>query len=63
MGFGHRNCAVVGCLNSGKKSDKWLLSKCSFHDCDRTSKKCDCKQPFKLFPFPSKLKNNEARLR
>ena len=23
MGFGHRNCVVVGCPNSGKRLNKW----------------------------------------
>lgn len=62
MGFGHRNCVVVGCPNSGKRLDKWASSKCELHDCNKGTDPCDCAPPFKLFAFPTELKNNEGRM-
>lgn len=63
MGVGHRNCVVVGCLNNGKKMNKWLGSDCEIHHCKRATEGCDCKPPFRLFPFPTEKKNLEARKR
>ena len=31
MGFGHRNCVVVGCPNSGKRLNKWAKQTCTLH--------------------------------
>ncbi|XP_020912997.1 uncharacterized protein LOC110250723 [Exaiptasia diaphana] len=63
MGFGHRNCVVVGCNNSGKSLHKWASQQCEIHSCLRGTSPCDCPPPFKLFPFPTELKHNEARKR
>ena len=62
MGFGHRNCVVSGCANSGKKLNKWAKSQCELHKCARRSEECNCEPPFQLFPFPTALKSNERRV-
>ena len=33
MGFGHRNCVVVSCPNSGKRLNKWAKQTCTLHAC------------------------------
>lgn len=63
MGFGHWNCAVVGCNNSGKKLDEWSSAMCDLHNCKRNSDICYCEPSFRLYPFPSKTKRNESWLR
>ena len=62
VGFGHRSYAVVGCPKSGKTLNKWSSSMCKGHECIREKDGCDCEPPFKLFPFPTERKNNEARI-
>ena len=57
MGFGHRNCVVMRCPNSGQRLGKWAAATCELHGCN-----CDCQPPFKLFPFPTEKKNPERRL-
>ena len=59
MGFGHRNCVVVGCPNSGK----WAKQTCTVHACLNGTHTCDCEPPFKLFPFPTEKKDSEGRRR
>ena len=61
MGYGHRNCVVVGCFNSGEKLSKWSKSMCDIHGCIHEETTCDCDPPFKLFPFPTEKKDNEGR--
>ena len=63
MGFGHRNCAVFGCHNSGKRLDKWSREICEVHNSFRGKTPCVCEPPFKLFPFPTIKKNSDARKR
>ena len=63
MGFGHRNCVVLGCPNSGQRLRKWAATTCELHGCNNGSSMCDCQPPFKLFPFPTEKKNPERRLR
>lgn len=63
MGFGHRNCSVFGCHNSGKKLHKWGSQQCEIHGELHGTTLCDCAPPFKLLPFPTERKNNEARKR
>ena len=63
MGFGHRNCVVVGCPNSGKRLNKWAKQTCTFHACLNETHTCDCEPPFKLFPFPTEKKDSEGRRR
>ncbi|KAJ0066493.1 hypothetical protein NL108_013654 [Boleophthalmus pectinirostris] len=60
LGFGHCNCVVVGCPNSGKRLEKFV---CELHKCKRESDVCDCKPLFKLFPFPTELNNSTRRRR
>ena len=54
------NCAVVGCSNSQYQLRKWKKELCSEHNV--THDKCPCERPFKLFCFPSILRNNEPRM-
>ena len=64
MGFGHRNCAVFGCHNSGKRLDKGSRERCEVHNLlIRGKRPCVCEPPFKLFAFPTIKKNSEARKR
>ena len=62
MGFGHRNCVVLGCPNSGQRLGKLAATTCELHGCNNGSSMCDCQPPFKLFPFPTEKKNPECRL-
>ena len=34
MGFGHRNCVVIGCPNSGQRLGKWAATTCELHGCN-----------------------------
>ena len=63
MGFGHQNCVVVGCPNSGKRLNKWAKQTCTVHACLNGTHTCDCEPPFKLFPFPTEKKDSERRRR
>ena len=62
MGFGHRNCVIIGCPNSGQRLGKWAAPTCELLGCNNGSSMCDCQPPFKLFPFPTEKKNPERRL-
>ena len=54
------NCAAVGCKNSNYRLKAWKETLCEIHaGCQHKS--CSCEQPFRLFKFPSKLRNNERR--
>ena len=59
MGFGHRNCVVVGCPNSGKRLNKWAKQTCTVHACLKWTHTCDCEPPFKLFTFPPHKRDQE----
>ena len=61
MGFGHRNCVVVGCPNSWKRLNKWAKQTCTLHACLNGTHTCDCEPPFKLFPFPTEKKDSEGK--
>ena len=63
MGFGHRNCVVVGCPKSGKRLNKWAKQTCAVRTCLSGTHTCDCEPPFKLFPFPTEKKDGEGRKR
>ena len=55
-----RICAVFGCSSSTYQLKKWRSGLCQLHvDCYRG--KCGCPEPFKLFPFPTKKGDAEAR--
>ena len=34
VGFGHRNCVVIGCPNSGQRVGKWAATTCELHGCN-----------------------------
>ena len=53
------NCAVIGCSNSTYKLNKWKAESCEKHGVKK--KDCDCAAPFKLFCFPSILRNSKQR--
>ena len=57
-----KNCAVIGCSNSTVKIYKWRTEPCTVHE-GKTRKECGCwlEPPYKLFCFPSELKNAKAR--
>ena len=63
MGFGHRNCVVVGCPKSEKRLNKWAKQTCTVHACLKRTHTCDCEPPFNLFPFPTEKKDSEGRRR
>ena len=50
---------VIGCSNSTYKLNKWKAESCEKHGVKK--KKCDCAAPFKLFCFPSTLRNSKER--
>ena len=60
MGFGHRNCVVLECPNSGFRLGKWAATTCELHGCNNGSSMCDCQPPFKLFPFPTERRTQNA---
>ena len=35
IGFGHRNCVVIGCPNSGQRLGKWAATTCELHGCNK----------------------------
>ena len=55
------NCSVVGCTNSQRKIKQWNKLLCSTHN--KLNEECPCKQPYKLYCFPSKLRNGDSRAR
>ena len=63
MGFGLLSCAVIGSPNSGKRLNKWSSSICKIHRCFHCESPCKSEPPFRLFAFPTELKNKEARTR
>ena len=54
------NCAVIRCSNSNYRLNKWKKSVCEQH---APANKNDyvCAAPFKLFCFPSTLRNSRDR--
>ena len=60
MGFGHRNCAAIGCPNSGQRLGKWAAMTCELHGCNNGSSTCDCQPPFKLFSFPTEKETGKS---
>lgn len=61
--MGPANCAVIGCHNSTAKLKKWKKTKCEV-PIDMTKENCPCVHddvPFRLFMFPSILRNSEKR--
>lgn len=58
-----RCCAFAHCTNNATKISKWKRQFCEEHNCNFGTGRFICEQPFHLFPFPSKTKNIEARLK
>ena len=54
------NCAVFGCHNSQYNLRKWKKELCLVHT-GVTHKICPCDVPFKLYCFPSVLRNSDSR--
>lgn len=54
-------CAIVGCHNGTYRLDKWRKTYCEIHNINHGTGCCICKPPFKLFPFPSEVKDPEGR--
>ena len=54
------NCAFIGCSNSTYRLNKWKKSVCEHH-APATKNDCVCAAPFKLFCFPSTLRNSRDR--
>ena len=53
------NCSVLTCSSSDAKLNPWKKNKCSLHGVEQRYCRCGC--PFRLFCFPSKLRNSESR--
>ena len=60
MGFGRRNCVVIGCRNSGQRLGKWAATTCELQGCNNGSSMCDCRPPFKLFRSRRKRRTRSA---
>ena len=62
--MGGSNCAVSGCHNSTARIYKWRTESCMIHK-GQSRKECDCwmELPYKLYCFPSVLRNGDARKR
>ena len=60
--MGPANCAVIGCTNSTYNLKKWQQTECikPEHE-NKLQMECGCTQLFRLFMFPSELKNGERR--
>ena len=54
------NCAVIGCSNSTYSLKKWKSKPCDKHE-TANKMNCSCEAPFKLFCFPSTLRNSRDR--
>ena len=58
-----RNCAFTGCTNGDWKNKTWEKDDCPTHGCKKGSGACVCPPPVRLFTFPTKLRDESARLR
>ena len=60
--MGPANCAVIDCTNSTYNLKKWQQTECikPEHE-NKLQIECGCTQPFRLFMFPSELRNGERR--
>ncbi|KAH3817672.1 uncharacterized protein LOC127882181 [Dreissena polymorpha] len=56
-------CAVINCSNSAYWLNKWKKQLCTQCGCLHKEKDCKCDPPFRLFCFPTKIKNSERRER
>ena len=57
------HCVVVGCTNGSYKLRKWREELCPVHNINYGIAHCVCEPPFKLFTFPTVLKDNDGRKR
>ena len=59
------NCAIINCSNSTYKLKKWRQENCyelnDFYSCCKLEDCIHCIPPFKLYCFPSLLRNAELR--
>ena len=60
--MGKVNCAVVPCTNSSYRIDRWRKEICEVRE-GLLHGNCGCELLFKLYCFPSKLRNSEKRAR
>ena len=51
-----RYCAVFGCSNGDYGLKKWSQLLCPLHHCFHGSDECNCRPPYELHSFPTKLK-------
>ena len=56
---GHGICAALFCENNEHKLKPWKREICLTHLCEK--RYCECGRPFKLFFFPSELRNGDKR--
>ena len=59
------NCAIINCSNGTYKLKKWRQENCyelnDFYSCCKLEDCIHCIPPFKLYCFPSLLRNAELR--
>lgn len=58
-----RCCAFNFCTNNATKITKWKKQTCEIHHTRYGLGSCICEPPFHLYPFPTELKDNYARLK
>ncbi|XP_061173256.1 uncharacterized protein LOC133182425 [Saccostrea echinata] len=56
-----RCCAFNFCTNNATKITKWKRQTCEIHHIQYGLGSCICEPPFRLFPFPTELKDNYSR--
>ena len=61
VGKSGRYCAVINCSSSDYGLKKWSNSNCQKHHCLHGSDNCNCRQPYHLHNFPTKLKKPAER--
>ncbi|XP_052820235.1 uncharacterized protein LOC128246068 [Mya arenaria] len=54
-------CCVKSCSNGSYWLKKWKSQLCDVCGCLHKEKLCSCEPPFRLFTFPTKIKNPERR--
>lgn len=57
------HCVVIGCANSTYRLNNWKKGFCDVHNINFGIGSCICPPPFRLFPFPTVLRDNESRER
>ncbi|XP_045162255.2 uncharacterized protein LOC123527064 [Mercenaria mercenaria] len=54
-------CAVNNCSQGSYWLNKWKSQLCETCGCLRKDRRCKCEPPFRLFPFPTKIRKPELR--